>query len=69
MQEHNQGLNSDCYTVSRLPVELKFHEIFTDPNEAFRREKQIKKWSQAKKIALINQDWELLVKLSNSKKP
>jgi len=37
-------------------------------NEAIRFEKQVKGWSRAKKKALIEGDFEKLVKLSNRKK-
>lgn len=65
--EHNQGIASNSYTNKRRPVELMFYEVFYDPQEAIRREKQIKKWSHAKKEALINSDFNQLVALA--KKP
>lgn len=62
--EHNIGINKDAYTYSRRPVELIFHEMFTDFNLAFEWETKIKKWSRAKKIALINGKIHLLKDLS-----
>ncbi|CAN5789296.1 GIY-YIG nuclease family protein [soil metagenome] len=44
------------YNIDRLV----FFEDFHDVNQAIEREKQIKKWRRAKKVALIeemNRDW------------
>jgi len=65
--EHNQGINPESYTFSRRPVELVFHELFTDFNLAFEWETKIKKWSRLKKQALINGDFELLKTLSKKR--
>ena len=65
--EHNQGINKESYTFTRRPVELVFHEMFSDFNLAFEWETKIKKWSKAKKQALINGDFELLKVLSKKK--
>ena len=54
--EHNTGVNLDSCTYSRRPVELVFHEHITNFNLAFEWETKIKKWSRAKKQALINGD-------------
>lgn len=62
--EHNTGVNLDSYTYTRRPVELLFHEIFTDYNLAFEWETKIKKWSRAKKQALIDSEFDLLKSLS-----
>ncbi len=67
INEHQSGLIKG-YTSTRLPVKLVFSERFTDINEAIRFEKQVKGWSRRKKEALIVRDFDLLVKLSNSKK-
>ncbi|MEJ2637709.1 MAG: GIY-YIG nuclease family protein [Calditrichia bacterium] len=67
LAEHNQGQFPKCYTFSRRPVKLVFHQIFTDPLDAIRSEKQIKGWSRAKKQALIDGDWEELRSLSKSR--
>ena len=64
MAEHNQGYDRNAYTFKRRPVILKWMEQFTDPNQAIAIEKQIKGWSRAKKQALIDEEWENLVKLS-----
>ncbi len=55
------------YTLKRRPVSLVFSEQFISREEAFERERQIKGWSRAKKQALIENDWERLVILSQSR--
>ena len=55
------------YTQSRTPVNLVFSEEFPDRIDALERERQLKKWSGAKKQALINGDWPRLVELSKSR--
>jgi len=64
LKEHNKGINPDCYTYSRRPVELVYYEYFSDYNQAIAFEKRIKKWSRAKKQALISGDWDKLRILS-----
>ena len=58
--EHNAGKYSDAYTYSRRPVELVWCQEFLEPNQAISFEKKIKKWSRAKKEAIINGEWDLL---------
>ena len=65
--EHNSGLDKKSYTYSRRPVKLVYSQEFSDPNEAIRFEKQVKGWSRAKKEALIEGNFEKLVRLSNRK--
>ena len=65
--EHNSGLDKKSYTYSRRPVKLVYSQEFSGPNEAIRFEKQVKGWSRAKKEALIEGNFEKLVKLSNRK--
>ncbi len=67
INEHNYGIFKG-YTSKRLPVTLVFSNRFSDVREAIRAEKQIKGWSRAKKEALIEDDFEKLVKLSKSNK-
>jgi putative endonuclease len=45
-----------------------YWEIWDSPAEAIAREKQIKRWSRAKKKALVEGDIEELMRLSNNKK-
>ena len=62
--QHEIGFYPDCYTAKRRPVELVFYAEFTDINLAIVKEKQIKKWSKAKKTALINGDFDALPNLA-----
>jgi len=50
--EHNAGLGAN-YTAKHLPVKLIYFEEYVRIEEAFRREKQVQRWSHAKKKALI----------------
>ena len=65
--QHETAYYPDCYTANRLPVELVFYGEFTDINFAIEKEKQIKKWSQAKKEALINGNYDSLPNLAKKK--
>ena len=67
MFQHNTAFYPDCYTASRRPLELVFYAEFTDINFAIDTEKQIKKWSRAKKEALINGDYDALPNLAKKK--
>ena len=64
LNEHRLGLNKDCYTHKRRPLKLIFHQEFMQFNQAELFEKKIKKWSRSKKLALANEDFELLKDLS-----
>ena len=65
--QHQSGYYKDSYTSKRLPVELVFYAEFSMPGIAIEREKQIKKWSKAKKEALINNEFENLPNLAKKK--
>ena len=67
LMEHNSGFIETCYTYSRRPIHLVFYQIFSDVNQAIMFEKKIKKWSKAKKEALINNNLHLLNSLSECK--
>jgi putative endonuclease len=67
MFQHNTAFYPDCYTASRRPLQLVFYAEFTDINMAIDMEKKIKKWSRAKKAALINGDYDLLPNLAKKK--
>jgi putative endonuclease len=64
INEHNDGINKNSYTNSRIPVDLVWCQTFNDPDNAIQKEKQIKGWSRKKKEALINTDWGELPKLA-----
>ena len=67
LEEHNTGINKESFTFLRRPVELVYHERFTDYNLAIAWEKKIKRWSRKKKEALINSDWDKLKNASECK--
>lgn len=67
MFQHDTGHFPDCYTFKRRPLELVFYCEFTDINIAFEKEKQIKKWSKAKKEALINGNYDALPNLAKKR--
>jgi putative endonuclease len=62
--KHESGFHPNSYTYDRRPLELVFYCEFTDITLAIEKEKQIKKWSKAKKEALINNNFESLVNLA-----
>ncbi len=59
-EEHQKGLNKTCFTYKRRPLELIFHQEFNDVIQAIFFEKKIKKWSAKKKLALANNEFDLL---------
>ena len=52
LQEHNQGKGSD-WTAARRPLVLIWAEEHPTLTAARKRENQLKRWSRAKKTALI----------------
>ena len=67
VEEHQYGKHIDSYTYKRRPVNLKFYAEFANVDLAIQTEKQIKKWSRAKKEALINNDFDKLPNLAKKK--
>lgn len=65
LAQHKSGEGAN-HTKKFAPVELVFFEEFSRIDHAFYREKQIQKWSRAKKEALISGRLEELVRLSKS---
>lgn len=57
--QHQSGLIKG-FTSSRLPVQLVWADNFPTRYEALDAELKIKKWSTAKKRALIEGDWQAL---------
>ena len=51
--EHNSDDEPNSYCHKRRPVKLVFAREFRSVNKAIAYEKQVKRWSRAKKIALI----------------
>ncbi len=54
--QHQLGLIPG-YTATRKPIELQWSQDFATREEALAAEMQIKRWSRAKKAALIQGDW------------
>ena len=65
--EHSTGYHENSYTSCRRPVKLVFCKQFNNPIKAIKYEKQLKGWTRAKKIALINNDLDLLHDLAKCK--
>ena len=61
-QTHNEG-RGPRYTAHRLPVQLVYSEQHALLADAVRRERQIKRWTHAKKEALVTGNLELLKRL------
>ena len=63
-EEHQKGMNKNCFTYKRRPLKLIFHQEFNDIEQAIFFEKKIKNWSAKKKYALANGEFDLLQILS-----
>ena len=64
LKEHNSnGTKGAKYLRAKKPVRMVYSEEFPDIKTAMNRELQIKKWTKAKKEALIAGDSKLLKKL------
>ena len=62
--EHQTGIGAN-HTSKRLPVKLVYFEEFYRIDTAFYREKQIQGWSRAKKIALMEKNYNQLHELAS----
>ena len=62
--EHQAGTH-DGYTAARRPVEMVWSEEFQTIHDAVEVERQIKRWSRAKKEALIGGEWDRLQLLAS----
>ncbi len=68
LQEHLNYVNPECYT-SKYKINKYLGCIeFDSPGDAIEAEKKIKKWSHAKKMALMNEEWHLLKQLAKKKR-
>ncbi|WP_378186618.1 GIY-YIG nuclease family protein [Aquimarina sp. W85] len=52
--------NKSCFTYKRRPVQLVFNQEFNDVEQVIYFEKKIKKWSAKKKLALADENFDLL---------
>ena len=57
--QHHNGMGAN-HTAKRLPVKLVYAEGFECVEDAFYREKQVQGWSRAKKMALMQGEWDKL---------
>jgi putative endonuclease len=57
------------YTLTRRPLELIFSQWFDRITDAIENERKLKKWSRAKKEALIRDDFASLQQLAKRKSP
>jgi len=64
LYQHETGCFKTCYTAKRLPIALVYTGKFQYIEDAISWEKQIKKWSKAKKKALFVGDRDVLRYLS-----
>ncbi len=67
IEEHTIGLHKTSYTYSRRPIKLVWFIECNHIELAITYEKQIKGWNRKKKIALINNDWDTIIEISNEK--
>ena len=64
VSEHNYGIHPGAWTYNRGPVELMWSQTFPRIQDAIATEQQMKKWSRAKKEAVIRGDWSALPELA-----
>jgi putative endonuclease len=64
--EHNSGKYPDAWTSKRRPVKLVCSIEFQRVVDAIDFEQRIKRWSRAKKEAVIRGDWKALPKLAKA---
>jgi putative endonuclease len=67
LAQHNAG-SFPGYTFTRRPVDMVFVEWFERIIDAIESERQIKRWSRAKKEALIRGDFAALRVLASRKR-
>ena len=63
LRVHNEGRGA-LWTACRRPVVLIYHESHPSESHAIARERQLKRWTHAKKLALIAGDRARLRALS-----
>ena len=67
VKQHELAKDPASYTAQRLPIKLVWAQQFKYINDAIAWEKRIKRWSKAKKEALINSEYEKLPLLAKKK--
>ncbi len=68
IERMNLGANPKCYTFNRLPLTLKFYEVFSDVREALAAQRQLRGWSRKKKEALFDRNWDRIIELAKNRK-
>lgn len=68
LKEHGKNHGS-IFNQNRGKIEVIYTETYSSLKAARQREQQLKKWSKAKKEALIKGDIDLLKSLSNGRVP
>ncbi|WP_315719150.1 MULTISPECIES: GIY-YIG nuclease family protein [unclassified Bradyrhizobium] len=63
LAQHNDG-SFGGYTLTRRPVQLIYSQWFERITDAIENERRLKKWTRAKKEALIRGDLDALQALS-----
>ena len=63
IEQHFSG-NGSQFTIKNKPVELVYLEEYENLLDAYQRERQLHNWSHSKKEALINNDFNMLHRLS-----
>ncbi|MBK6635946.1 MAG: GIY-YIG nuclease family protein [Chitinophagaceae bacterium] len=63
-EEHVNGIYESCYKFKRRPLTMKYYESIHFLTDAIEREAQIKGWSKAKKLALVEGNFHKLQLLS-----
>ncbi len=66
-REHIEAHGSGRTTSEDPPRQVVYRERHPSVTQAIRREKQLKRWSRAKKEALVAGDWQVLKRLSKPK--
>jgi putative endonuclease len=64
--QHNDGTFGG-HTSTRRPVRLVFHQEFDRVTDMIAAERQVKRWTRAKKEALIRGDYEMLCLLARGR--
>jgi putative endonuclease len=67
--EHNAGTLRRLHSLSQTGRELIFSHWFDQVTDAIENERKLKKWSRAKKEALIRGDFASLQQLAKRKSP
>lgn len=60
ISQHQQAYFKNCYTATRLPIQVVFTQEFGTRSEALAAERKLKKWTRSKKELLISGGWTAL---------